>query len=158
MVFIPIYAEPASLILSQADEMGYDATFMGTDGMDGILALEGFNAELAEGLILITPFAADAEDEATQNFVAEFEARTGIVPNQFAADAYDAVYIIYAAIEAAGVTADMTTEEICDAMIEAMPTISYDGLTGEGMTWNAEGVVTKPSTAIVIENGAYVGL
>jgi len=157
-IFIPIYAEPASLILAQADEMGYDVTFMGTDGMDGILSLEGFDPALAEGLIMITPFAADAQDDATQSFVAEFEARTGIVPNQFAADAYDAVYIIYAAIEAAGVTADMTTEEICDALIEVMPTLTYDGLTGEGMTWSAEGAVTKPSTAIVIKNGAYVGL
>ena len=157
-IFIPIYAEPASLILAQADEMGYDVTFMGTDGMDGILSLEGFDPALAEGLIMITPFAADAQDEATKNFVAEFEARTGIVPNQFAADAYDAVYIIYAAIEAAGVTADMTTEEICDALIEVMPTLTYDGLTGEGMTWNAEGAVTKPSTAIVIKDGVYVGL
>jgi len=158
LVFIPIYAEPASLVLAQADEMGYDATFMGTDGMDGILSLEGFDPTLAEGLIMITPFAADAEDEATQNFVAEFEERTGIVPNQFAADAYDGIYIIYDAIVAAGVTADMSPEEICEALIEVMPTLSYDGLTGEGMTWSAEGAVTKPSTAIVIKDGVYVGL
>ena len=158
MIFLPIYYTPASVILTQADAMGYEATFFGVDGMDGILTVPGFDTSLAEGVYLLTPFAADAEDEATQNFVAEYQSRFGEIPNQFAADAYDAVYIVYEAILAAGVTADMSNEEICDALIAAMADLSIVGLTSAGseMTWDDNGAVSKDPTAVVIENGTYV--
>lgn len=158
MIFLPIYYTPASVILTQANAMGYDPTFFGVDGMDGILTVDGFDTSLAEGVYLLTPFSADAEDEATQNFVAEYESRYNATPNQFAADAYDAVYIIYEAIQAAGVTADMSTEEICDALIAVMPTLSVSGLTSAGseMTWDENGAVSKDPAAVVIENGTYV--
>ena len=159
MIFLPIYYEPASVILTQADAMGYDPTFFGVDGMDGILTVTGFDTSLAEGVYLLTPFSADAQDEATQNFVAEYQSRyNGETPNQFAADAYDGIYIIYEAIQAAGVTADMSNEEICDALIAAMGDLSIVGLTSAGseMTWDDNGAVSKDPAAVVIENGTYV--
>ena len=92
LIFLPIYYQPASLILSQANSMGYAPTFFGVDGMDGILTVEGFDASLAEGVMLLTPFNADATDEATVNFVTKYQDLYGETPNQFAADAYDCVY------------------------------------------------------------------
>ena len=158
LVFLPIYYQPASLILSQADAMGYTPTFFGVDGMDGILTAENFDASLAEGVYLLTPFSADSEDEMTQNFVAEYQDRFGEIPNQFGADAYDAIYTLYQAIQAAGATADMSNEEICDALIEVMPTRAVTGLTSAGseMTWDENGAVSKDPTAVIIENGTYV--
>ena len=159
MIFLPIYYEPASVILTQANSMGYTPTFFGVDGMDGILTVPNFNVELAEGVYLLTPFSADAEDEKTQAFVAEYQSRyNDEIPNQFAADGYDAVYIVYEAIKAAGVTADMSNEEMCDKLIEAMSTLSISGLTSAGseMTWDENGAVSKDPTAVVIENGTYV--
>lgn len=158
LVFLPIYYQPASLILSQADAMGYTPTFFGVDGMDGILTAENFDASLAEGVYLLTPFSADSEDEMTQNFVAEYQDRFGEIPNQFGADAYDAIYTLYQAIQAAGATADMSNEEICDALIEVMPTLAVTGLTSAGseMTWDENGAVSKDPTAVIIENGTYV--
>ena len=158
LLFLPIYYTPASVILTQANAMGYAPTFFGVDGMDGILTADGFDASLAEGVYLLTPFAADAEDEATQSFVSAFQEAHGEIPNQFGADAYDAVYVLYEAIQAAGVTADMSTEEICDALIEVMPTLSVVGLTSAGseMTWDENGAVSKDPTAVIIENGTYV--
>ena len=108
LVFMPIYYTPASLILSQAKAMGYEPTFFGCDGMDGILDMEGFDVSLAEGLMLMTPFNAWGEDERTKTFVSEYEAAYGGIPNQFAADGYDCMYAIYEACTAAGVTADMS--------------------------------------------------
>ena len=136
--------------------MGYAPKWFGVDGMDGILTMEGFDTALAEGVMLLTPFSADAEDELTQNFVAAYQAAYGETPNQFAADAYDGVYIVKAALEAAGCSADMTTEEICEAIVGVMTSISVDGLTGQGMTWAATGEVSKAPMAVVIENGVYV--
>ena len=158
LLFLPIYYTPASVILSQADTMGYEPIFFGVDGMDGILTAENFDASLAEGVYLLTPFSADAEDERTQSFVSKYQEQYGEIPNQFGADAYDAVYTLYAAIQAAGVTADMSAEEICDALIAVMPNISVTGLTSAGaeMTWDSNGAVSKDPTAVIIRDGTYV--
>ncbi len=156
VLFLPIYYQPASVILAQAAARNYTPTFFGVDGMDGILAMEGFDTKLAEGVMLLTPFSADAEDDRTKSFVAEYQSRHGELPNQFAADGYDAVYIIYEALKAAGCTADMTAEAICEAIVGVMPTISVDGLTGQGMTWAATGEVSKAPMAVVIKDGVYV--
>ena len=156
MLFLPIYYQPASVILNQANQMGYAPTFFGVDGMDGILTMEGFDTSLAEGVMLLTPFSADAEDAQTQSFVAKYQEKHGETPNQFAADGYDAVYIIYAALNAAGCTGDMSAEEICEALVGVMTSISVDGLTGQGMTWSATGEVSKAPRAVVIKDGVYV--
>ena len=155
LVFLPIYYTEASLILAQASSMGMDVQFFGCDGMDGILGVENFDTSLAEGLMLLTPFAADAKDELTQSFVAAYEEAYGGTPNQFAADAYDAVYAIKAAAEHAGVTADMSASEMCDALMVAMTEISLDGLTGQGITWTADGEPSKSPKAVMIQDGAY---
>ncbi len=156
VVFLPIYYQPASVILAQANAMGYAPTFFGVDGMDGILTLEGFDTSLAEGVMVLTPFSADAQDELTQNFVAEYNERYGETPNQFAADGYDCVYAIKQAMENAGCTPDMSAEEICNAMVEQFTSMSFSGLTGTDMTWSAAGEVSKMPVAVVIENGVYV--
>ena len=94
LVFLPIYYQPASVILSQAKAMSYEPTFFGVDGMDGILTMPGFDASLAEGVMLLTPFSVNSEDAATQSFVKTYTEKYGVEPNQFAADAYDGVYIV----------------------------------------------------------------
>ena len=156
VLFLPIYYQPASVLLNQAKSMGYAPTFFGVDGMDGILAMPGFDTSLAEGVMLLTPFSADADDERTQSFVAKYNELHGETPNQFAADGYDAVYIIYEALQAAGCTGDMSAEEIWEAIVAVMPTISVDGLTGQGMTWAESGEVSKAPMAVVIKDGVYV--
>ncbi len=158
LVFLPMYYEAASLILAQAKAMNYAPKFFGVDGMDGILTLEGFDTSLAEGVMLLTPFSADASDEKTKNFVAKYQEKYNETPNQFAADAYDCVYAIYEACQKGGVTPDMTAEEICDIMIAQFTTMKFDGLTGTGMTWGTNGEVTKSPKGMVIQNGVYVGL
>ena len=157
LLFLPMYYTPASLILTQADAMGYEPKFFGVDGMDGILTIENFNTELAEGVMLLTPFNADATDEKTVAFVNKYQAQFGEIPNQFAADAYDCVYAYYQALTNANATPDMTAEQLCELMIEQFNTMSFDGLTGEGMTW-ADGMVDKAPKGMIIENGAYVGM
>ena len=155
MVFLPIYYTEASLILTQAAGMDYAPTFFGCDGLDGLLAVEGFDTSLAEGVMLLTPFAADADDEQTKAFVSAYEEKYGETPIQFAADAYDGMYIIKTAAEKAGLTPDMDASAICDAMKTAMTEITYDGLTGSGMTWSADGEPNKAPKAVVIKDGAY---
>ncbi len=158
LVFLPMYYQPASLILTQANAMGYAPKFFGVDGMDGILTMEGFDPKLAEGVMLLTPFNADATDEKTASFVKKYKEQFGETPNQFAADAYDCVYAYKQALENAGATPDMSAEDLCDKMIEQFTSMTFDGLTGEGMTWDETGAVSKSPKGMVIENGAYVGM
>ena len=158
LVFLPFYYTEASIVLTQAAAKGYAPTFFGVDGMDGILDVENFDTKLAEGVMLLTPFAADATDDATVSFVTKYEEEYKETPIQFAADAYDAIYVIKAAMEKAGVTPDMSVDEMGTALSEAMTTITVDGLTGAGMTWDASGAVDKAPKAVVIKDGAYAGL
>ena len=158
LVFLPMYYTPASLIFAQAKAAGYAPLWFGVDGMDGILTLEGFDTSLAEGVILLTPFNADSEDARTKAFVEAYQAKYGEIPNQFAADSYDCVYAYKQALENAGCTDSMSAEDICAAMLEQFTTMTFDGLTGEGMTWGTDGAVTKSPKGMMIQNGAYVGL
>lgn len=158
LVFLPIYYQEASLILSQADKSGYDPIWFGVDGMDGILNLEGFDASLAEGVMFLTPFTADSEDENTQKFVTDYEAKFGETPIQFAADAYDCVYVIKAAIENADIKPDMDISEICDEMKKSMTEITIDGLTGTQITWTEDGEPSKEPIVVQVEGGKYTVL
>ncbi len=158
LVFLPIYYSQAALILAQAKQMGYETQFFGCDGLDGLLTVENFDTTLAENVMLLTPFAADAQDDLTKKFVSSFKEKYGETPNQFAADAYDAVYAIKAAAEKAGITPDMDASSICDALKAAMTEISVNGLTGENMKWSAEGEPDKAPKAVKIVNGAYTAM
>jgi branched-chain amino acid transport system substrate-binding protein len=157
LIFLPIYYTPASQILKAASDMGYEAKFFGVDGMDGILSVEGFDTSLAEGVMLLTPFVATSTDDLTVAFVKAYQEKTGDIPNQFAADAYDVVRVLHKACTEAGVTADMSASDICEALKAVITSdgFSYDGLTGEGMTWDASGAVSKAPRGMVIQDGVY---
>lgn len=158
LVFLPVYYQQACIILKQAADMQYAPTFFGCDGLDGILGVDGFDTALAEGVMLLTPFAADDMAKATQDFVAKYEEAYKATPSQFAADAYDAVYVVKAAAEKAGITADMSASDICDALVEQMKTIEVEGITsveGVPMKWDESGMVDKAPKAVIITDGAY---
>ena len=149
LVFLPIYAAEAATFLTQAAGKLDGITFFGCDGMDGIQTKVS-DTSLIEGLMMLTPFAADAEDAATQSFVEKYVPVHGTEPDQFAADGYDAVYIVKAAMEQCGKTpADADFNE---AMVAAMYEITVDGLTGT-MTWDENNEPNKPAKAMVFHDG-----
>ena len=166
LVFLPMYYTPASLPLAQADSIGYDPVFFGVDGMDGILGIEGFDTSLAEDVILLTPFAADATDDLTVNFVSKYEEKFGETPIQFAADGYDCPKAIVAALEFyaannGGLDVDkLSASDLCEILksVLADPAFSVDGVTGEKMQWSSNGEVNKAPKGMIIKNGVYVGL
>ena len=153
LIFAPIYYTPASVLLKNAKDMGYDMTLMGTDGMDGLLSVEGFDTSLAEGVLLMTPFSAD--DEKNADFVKAYKDAYDETPNQFAADAYDCVHAIVEAIDKADIDITADGADIAGDLAKAMRKIKIEGLTGE-LTWNDKGQVEKPATAYVIQDGKYI--
>lgn len=149
LVFLPIYAAEAATFLTQAAGKLDGVTYFGCDGLDGIQTKIS-DTSLIEGLMMLTPFAADAEDAATQSFVEKYVPVHGTEPDQFAADGYDAVYIVKAAMEQCGKTpADADFNE---AMVAAMYEITVDGLTGT-MTWDDNNEPNKPAKAMVFHDG-----
>ena len=155
LLFLPIYYTQTALILAQADTIGFEPLIFGSDGFDGILDVDNFDKSLAEGVMFLTPFSTNSTDELTQNFVQKYEEQFGGTPNQFAADAYDSVYVIKQAAEQAGLTADMSASEMCDALKTAMTEISFTGLTGKDIQWGADGEPQKAPIVVQVENGEY---
>ncbi len=160
LLFLPMYYDAASLILTQANAIGYAPKFFGVDGMDGILTMDGFDASLAEGVMLLTPFNADAADERTQKFVKTYQEKYGDIPNQFAADGYDCVYAIYEALQNVECDYGMEADELCDLLMAEFTSsgFAFTGLTGNDMTWDNTGAVSKYPRGMVIVDGAYVGM
>ena len=167
LLFLPIYYTPASLILAEAKKQNYsDVKFFGVDGMDGILTLEGFDTSLAEGVMLLTPFVATAEDDLTKKFVANYKKVSGSDenPNQFAADAYDCVMAIQAALVQASIlskdgtlSGSLSNSELCDKLVGVFTDKSFmiSGLTGNDMAWSTTGEVSKEPKGMIIKNGIY---
>ena len=151
LVFLPIYAAEASTFLTQAAGKLDGVTFFGCDGLDGIQTKVS-DVSLIEGLMMLTPFAADAQDEATQSFVEKYlPIHDNIAPDQFAADGYDAVYIVKAAMEQCGKTPE--DADFNEAMVAAMYEITVEGLTGT-MTWDETNEPNKPTKVMVFKDGA----
>ena len=154
LLFLPIYYSEASLILAQAAQMEYAPVVFGVDGMDGVLGVDNFDASLAEGVIFLSPFTSTVNAKA-EVFSAAYKEKFGEIPNQFAADAYDAIYIIKQAIEQAGATPDMSVSDLCEALKGAMVSITFSGTTGDSISWGADGEPNKAPIAIKIVNGEY---
>lgn len=154
LLFLPMYYSDAGLILTQADSIGLETIFFGVDGMDGIIKQMGADkASLTEGVMLLTPFAADSTDEKTVNFVKAYKEAYNATPDQFAADGYDAVYAVAAALKETGIT-DTTVADLSEKLIAAMTKITLEGTTGT-MTWGADGEASKSAKAVIIKDGAY---
>lgn len=152
VVFMPFYYTEAQLFMKAAAGKGFDGVFFGCDGFDGIAKYIG---EITNRIMYITPFDVNAEDEQTKAFVAAYEAEYGIKPDQFAADAYDAVMVIAAALKKAGVTdANKTPQEISKILVDTITSadFSYDGLTGK-MTWDKSGACTKEPNIVEFNKG-----
>lgn len=146
LVFIPFYAEEASTFLTQARGKFADGVyFFGADGLDGILGKVAQDPTIANNVLMLTPFSADNPAENVQSFVAKYKEAYGATPDQFAADAYDAIYAIKAAVEKAGSTSGA-------ALASALTSLTVEGVTGT-MTWAADGNTNKPASAILYYDG-----
>ena len=160
LMFLPIYYQQASLILTQSKSLGFSPKFFGCDGLDGLLNIKNFDTSLAEGVMLLTPFAADAQDQATQDFVKAYKDAYGEIPNQFAADTYDGIMVLAELMKKEKITNEMEATEICEKLKKAIPApdFSYNGLTGSNMKWSEDGAVSKDPKAVIIKDGAYSAL
>lgn len=149
IIFCPVYYEAAAYITQQAKELGMNLPFIGGDGWDGILAQVTDPATI-EGAVFLSPFLATDEAEEVAGFVAKYQEKYSATPDQFAADGYDTVYVIKAAIEKAN---SVESED----MIAAMTEITVDGITGS-MSFTEDGEPDKSAKFVVIKDGQYTAM
>lgn len=147
VIVVPAYYNDAAYITAQAKALGMNLPFLGSDGWDGVIA-QSSDVTALEGAIFLSPFLATDENPAIKNFVTTYQTANNSIPDQFAADGYDTVYVIKAAMEKAG-----SVESA--ALIEAMTQINVDGLTGS-VSFTAEGEPNKGAKYIQIKGGQYV--
>lgn len=144
VLFLPIYYTETALILQQAENK-LDVPVVGGDGLDGLIGVLKDKVALADGVYALTPYSATASDEKSVKFTEAYKAKFPDAddPIQFAADAYDCVYAVKAALEKADVMdANISSSELCDKLKAAMTEIEYAGVTGNSK-WSADGEVTK---------------
>lgn len=156
LLFLPFYYTEIALVLNQAESIGYKPKYLSCDGLDGILSLPNFDTKLAEDVMLLIPFSSNATDDLTVKFVSEYKKRHNEVPNQFAADAYDAAFIVKQCLENANANPGMSISELCEACKKSMTNISFNGLTGQDIKWTSDGEPQKDPLIAVIKNGEYV--
>lgn len=144
ILFVPTYYEAAAYIAQQAKDIGLGLPLIGGDGWDGVLK-QVTDPSTVEGAIFLSPFLST--DPEVADFVSAYEEAYKATPDQFAADGYDVVYVMKAAMEKAGST------ESAD-MIAAMTEIEVDGLTGS-VKFSADGEPEKGAKFVTIKDGQY---
>lgn len=123
-ITISALVEPISGIVLQARQLGIPDSvhLIGGNGANSPKLGEIAGAA-ADGMLVGSPWFIGKKDEKNQNFVAEFEKRNGMPPDQFAAQAYDTMYIVAQAIDRAGSTDS-------DKIREALYKTDFTGVMG----------------------------
>ena len=155
VLFIPYYYNVTYMICSQARELGYTGTFLGVDGTDGVLAIEGADVSVFDGMYFANHYSADSDSPVTQAFIKEYTDKYGATPNALAALGYDGAMIVCDALERVyndGVKID--GESSYEAIIEALRATEVDGVTGH-ITFDENNNPIKTLSVIQIKDGAY---
>ena len=147
LIFVPAYYEAAAYIAKQVKDLGVEADIVGSDGWDGVLG-QVTDTSVLDGVVFLTPFYPSDPNENVQSFVKAYKEKfNNAVPDQFAADSYDSVYVLKAAFEKA-------QSKDTEALIKAMTEINVDGLTGN-ISFDVSGEPIKQPKFVTIMNGVY---
>lgn len=150
VIFVPFYYTEAGLVARACAAKGVDVLIFGCDGLDGVA--DQIDATVKNEVKYITPFDVASTDEKISGFVKKYEEKYNVTPDQFAADAYDAVYVIRDAIVKAGIKdANISASDLCDAVTAVLVgDFSFTGVTGQ-MTWDKSGAPNKVPTIVTVE-------
>ena len=152
VIFLPIYYTEAGLIAKRAASSGYNVPIFGCDGLDGIA--DQLDSSVTAQVQYITPFDVNSTDADVAAFVSAYTEKYGETPDQFAADGYDAVKILYSAMTAAGVdNVTIDPASLADLVKPVLTggTFSYSGVTGKHMTWTTDGSCNKDANIVTLD-------
>jgi len=147
VIFLPDYYDKAAIIARQISRKGIKSTLIGGDGWDSPnLLASGGNSVV--GGYFVDHYSPDRTDEVAESFIRTYKANYGVVPDVFAALAYDATAILLKAI---GAARKPQREDIRRAL-EA--TRKHRGATGV-ITFDANGDAMKPGVIMRVEQKSF---
>ena len=146
-VFCSALYNEGGVILAQARKMGLKVPFVGGNGFNSPQVIE-IARDAAEGLVVATPWYPERNDPKVKAFVAKYEKTYGKKPDQFAAQAYDAFYIMTDALKAAG---KPDRDRLRDSMAA---TRNFQGVLGN-FSFDAERDVVMEPVVLVIKGGKF---
>ncbi len=146
-IFCSALYNEGAVILSQARKMGITVPFVGGNGFNSPQVIE-IAKGAAEGLIVATPWFAEKKDPKVKAFVASYKKRYGKGPDQFAAQAYDALYIMAEALRTAGVA---DRNKLRDALAGVR---NFNGVLGK-FSFSAERDVVMEPNVLIVKNGKF---
>lgn len=152
VLFVPDYYSVVALVATQADAAGVTATMLGADGWDTVLQVVE-DASLLEGAYYCAGYSKNDTTEAVQSFIAAYEAKYESTPNMFAAQAYDAAAILFAALEQVDESLTVGSDEYKEAVIAALNATDMECVTGH-VTYDELNNPEKSAAIIQIKDGA----
>lgn len=115
VIVVCSYYQEGSRILKKMREMGMDQPVLGDNGFVSP-ELGKMAGAAADNVYVSSMWSADRKDEKVQKFVENYTKAYGRAPDQFAASAYDGVYMAMDAMQRAGTTTDH--KKIRDALAQ----------------------------------------
>ena len=126
IVLSALIAEGAPIMV-QARQLGIDLPVIGGNGMNSVKIFE-LAKERSDNLWVGSPWALGNQTKDNQHFVVAYTQKYKSAPDQFGAQAYDAMYIVAAALGKMKLTGNLEADR--KALRDALPSVTHTGATG----------------------------
>jgi branched-chain amino acid transport system substrate-binding protein len=121
-------AEEAANIIVQTRSLGMKQPFIGGNGFNSPKLFE-IAKDAADNTVMGSPWSAENPAPANKSFIAAYKAKFNADPDQFAAQAYDAMYIVADALKKVKLSGNLDKDRV--ALRDALPNVKLDGATGK---------------------------
>lgn len=160
IVISALIAEGAPIMV-QARQLGLNLPFIGGNGMNSVKVFD-LAKDKSDGLYVGSPWSIENQTEANRKFVVAYTSKFKTAPDQFAAQAYDALHIASQALKNVKLSGNLAADRT--ALRDALPEVRWTGATGAFQFRRASDKAGKPAgydaqqAAIVsvTQNGRFV--
>ena len=141
IVLSALLAEGAPIMV-QARQIGLNVPIIGGNGMNSTKIFE-LAKDKSDGLYVGSPWSASNDTAENAKFIKAYTAKYSAAPDQFAAQAYDALYIAAQAIKSVKITGQLPADRT--AVRDALPKVKWTGATGAFEFRRANDKAGKPA-------------
>ncbi len=160
VIVCPCLSEEGANIILQARSLGMEQPFIGGNGFNSPQLIPNAGKASA-GTIVGSPWFSDKPSPENQHFISAYRKKYGTPPNQFAAQSYDALYIVADTLNHIPVTGNLSRDR--QSLRDALPKAAHVGATGKFSFRPAHGQDGKPAGydadqmpfVYVIRNGQF---
>ncbi|WP_028997560.1 ABC transporter substrate-binding protein [Azohydromonas australica] len=141
IVLSALLAEGAPIMV-QARQLGLNVPIIGGNGMNSVKVFD-LAKDKAEGLWVGSPWSIENQSEANRKFVVAYTSKFKTAPDQFAAQAYDGLYIAAQAMKKIKLSGNLPADRL--ALRNALPEVKHSGATGDFQFRRANDKAGRPA-------------